>query len=69
MVDERSRCCFCKKGFFVEETGITSGDTAFFCNNCFKYKEEPVKDSGSLTKSFHSTGTYSAEDYWYDGWT
>lgn len=70
MVDERDKCTFCDKGFFIEEVGITSGETLFFCNNCFKYKEKAVVvDCGSLTKAFHSPSSFDAEDFWYDGWT
>lgn len=65
MVDERSRCPFCRKGFFVAEKGITSGDTAFFCNNCFKYKEEEVEVIGHRGGGQH----YNSEDFWNDCWT
>ena len=69
MADEKSRCTRCKKGFYIEAKGITSGTTLYLCNNCFKYKEtEPVIDNGHFTADFHNPFDEDG-DFLYDGWT
>lgn len=73
MADETKRCLFCKKGFFVPEKGITSKETLYFCNNCFRYRDGvSAVDYGSETSVFHSSHAsladyYLSDDFWYDG--